>query len=476
MKNKNILSFNGVMAGFGFSLNTAASNGYDYPNKGWMIIIGVGFLLGFLCLFFALRNNRKKRFIENLPTSKSTGVFIGLVEIKGKTESKNPLKSLLSEKPCVYYSYRVEEQWKRSKVESYRDKDGKLKTRVKTETGWEQISGHKEISKFYVKDDYGVIRVDPNKAKIKAKKSFQKTATIGDPLYFTKGPADSVDGSLGRRRFTEEMIGLNEDIYVIGQARERKDKVEPEIAFDKEAPIFVVSTQPEKKMSRGYRAAFWVLTFLGGLLSVGGWAIKDLSYDISLKQDLQSFLLIIAVYFSLWAIGWIWMVYNDMIRLRNFVRQGWSNVDVQMARRHDLISNLIDVVKGYKEHEKDIQETLSLLRNQSAVTGAGSGEVRLRGVGANLLALREAYPELKAQSSFLKLQKELSDTETRIALARSYYNDIATSYNTRLQTIPDGIIGKMGFLKKVSLIEAEDFERPSIKIELVSEARVDEAG
>jgi hypothetical protein len=267
------------------------------------------------------------------------------------------------------------------------------------------------------------------------------------------------------------MIRVDEDVYVIGQARERKDKIEPEIAFDKESPLFVVSTQPEKKVTRGYKAGFWVLSILGWLLSLGGWAINDLSYDIPIKEDFKSFLFITAIYFGLWVLGWVLMVYNDMIRLRNFVRQGWSNVDVQLKRRHDLIPNLITVVKGYKEHEKDIQETLALLRSQSEVSGAGSEEARLRGIGSNLLALREAHPELKAQSSFLKLQKELADTETRIALARSYYNDIATSYNTRLQTIPDGLIGKIGFLKTVSLIEAEDFQRPAIEVELTSESR-----
>ena len=440
--------------------------GHDYPDYGWVLIIGVGFLLGFLCLLFALRNGKKKRFIDNIPTSKTTGVFIGFVELKGKAESRNPFKSFLTEKPCVYYSYRIEEHWKRRKIENYRDKDGNYKTRVKTESGWEKISGHTEISRFYLRDDYGVIRIDPNKAAIKATESFRKTVDRSDPLYYAKGPAAGVDGSEGRRRFTEEIIGLNQEVYVIGQARERKDKVEPEIAFDKDAPLFVVSSRPEKKVSRGYGITYWVLLILGWLLCLGGWAVKDLGYDIPFKEDLHNFLIISLSYIGLWILGWIWMVYNDVIRLRNFVRQGWSNVDVQLARRHDLITNLVAVVKGYREHETDIQENLALLRSQSKVQGAGSYEVLPRSVGANLIALSEAYPELKAHEGFLKLQRELSDTETRIALARSYYNDIATSYNIRLQTIPDGIIAKIAFLKRVPLIEAEDFERPAVRVEL----------
>jgi len=446
--------------------------GHDYPDYGWVLIISVGFLLGFLCLLFALRNGKKKRFIDNIPTSKTTGVFIGFVELKGKAESKNPLKSFLTEKPCVYYSYKVEEHWKRLKTESCRDKDGNLKARVKKETGWDKISGHTAISRFYVRDDYGVIRIDPNEADIKATESFRKTVNQNEPLYYAKGPAVGVSGSDGRRRFTEEIIELNKDVYVIGQSRERKDKVEPEIALDNDAPLFVVSSQPEKKVSRGYGITYWVLLILGLLFSLVGWAIKDLGYDIPLKEDLHNFLIISLAYIGLWILGWIWMVYNDVIRLRNFVRQGWSNVDVQLARRHDLITNLVSVVKGYKERERDIQESLALLRSQSKVKGAGSDEVRPRGVKTNLIALSEAYPELKAHQGFLKLQRELSDTETRIALARSYYNDIATSYNTRLQTIPDGIIAKMVFLKRVPLIEAKDFERPAVKVELTSPPKI----
>lgn len=456
----------------GFSEQMVKFAGHDYPNYGWVLIISVGFILGFLCLLFALRNGKKKRFIDNIPTSKTTGVFIGFVELKGKAESRNPLKSFLTEKPCVYYSYRIEEHWKRRKIENYRDKDGNFKTRVKTESGWEKISGHTAISRFYLRDDYGVIRVDPNRADIKATESFRKSVDQSDPLYHAKGPAVGVNGSDGRRRFTEESIELNEDIYVIGQARERKDKVEPEIAFDQDAPLFVVSSRSEKKVSRGYGITYWVLLILGWFFSLGGWAVKDLGYDIPLKEDLHNFLIISLAYIGLWVLGWIWMVYNDVIRLRNFVRQGWSNVDVQLARRHDLITNLVSVVKGYKEHERDIQESLALLRSQSKVQGAGSYEVQPRSVGANLIALRESYPELKAHQGFLKLQRELSDTETRIALARSYYNDIATSYNTRLQTIPDGIIAKMAFLKRVPLIEAEDFERPAIQVELTSTHRI----
>jgi len=437
----------------------------EYPDYGWILIIGVGFILGLICFIFAVRNRKKQRFIENIPTSKTTGVFLGLVEVKGEAESNNPLKSFLTEKECVYYSYRIEEQWSRKKTETYRDKNGTLKTRVRTESGWERVSSHTASRPFFVKDDYGVIRINPEKADIKPRPCFRRTVSEEDPLYYSKGPGISVPDSKGRRRFIEEIIELHQPVYVIGQAREREDKIEPEIAFEKTAPLFVVSGLDEKKTKRDFSFNFWVLTVLGWLLSIGGWAVKDLGYDIPLKEDLRSFLLISAGYLGILVLSLILLTYNDLIQLRQYVRQGRSNIEVQLARRHSLIPSLEAVVKGFKIHEMIIQETLAALRSQSAVSGTGTGEVIPIGLAPRFSAIKEAYQELDAEEGFLALQKQLSETETRIALARSYYNDIANNYNTRLQTIPDVLIAKMAFLKSAPLFEAENFVRPAPEIE-----------
>jgi hypothetical protein len=160
------------------------------------------------------------------------------------------------------------------------------------------------------------------------------------------------------------------------------------------------------------------------------------------------------------------MVYNSLIDLRQRVRQGWSQVEVQLKRRQDLIPNLVETVKGLRDHEQDLQTELAELRGQMEATPPGVAGPDHRACGALLLAIRERYPELKADKSFLNLQKNLSDTEQRIALARGYFNEIATFYNTRLEVVPDRFVAALVGLKAQALMAANDFERAPVEVAL----------
>src|SRR6266568_7977373 len=116
------------------------------------LLPGLGGVLAFACLFFALRSGKRKRLVDNLPTSKTTGVFIGLVELKGTAESAQPLTSYLAGQPCVHYQWRVEEHWSRTVTETYTDSDGKTRTRTRHESGWTTVGNSSEISAFYLHD------------------------------------------------------------------------------------------------------------------------------------------------------------------------------------------------------------------------------------------------------------------------------------------------------------------------------------
>ena len=135
--------------------------------------------------------------------------------------------------------------------------------------------------------------------------------------------------------------------------------------------------------------------------------------------------------------GWAWTVYNSLINLGQRVKQGWSQVDIQLKRRNDLIPNLVQTVEGYAAHESGLQELVAKLRQQMTATPPGVEGPDYAGFIPTLRVIVEDYPDLKASELFLKLQKELTDTEQRIALARDYFNQIVTFYNTRLQIIPD---------------------------------------
>ena len=149
--------------------------------------------------------------------------------------------------------------------------------------------------------------------------------------------------------------------------------------------------------------------------------------------------------------------YNGLVKLRNRVENAWAQIDVQLRRRYDLIPNLVETVKGYASHESETLEAVVQARN-AAMSAAGPAEAAqsenmLTGTLKSLFALSEAYPDLKANQSFLELQEELTSTESRIAFARQHYNDNVLGYNTKIQTFPSNIIAGM-----FSFVEREYFE------------------
>lgn len=434
-----------------------------HSSAPWPVLIGGLLSLTFLGL--ALRANHRRRLVDNLPTSKTTGVFIGLVELQGTAETAHPLRSFLAEIPCVHYQYEVAEHWSRTVTETYRDSNGNLRTRTRQESGWKTVDQGGQMIPFYLKDDYGAVRVRPEGAKLEPKPVFSNTCGRADPLYYAKGPAWAVAHSDHRRRFTEQAIPLHAPLYVMGQARERADLVAPEIAADTNAPMFLISTRTEKEISRGYGWAWYGWNALG-LLCASGGAVMSLGAPMPPAAAAG---LSLALYGLLLLGGWMWVVFNSMVDLRNRVQQAWSLVEVQLKRRHDLIPNLVALVTGLRDYERDAQETLALLRAQLQATAPGEPGPDPAAVGRRLVALVERYPELKAQESFLRLQRELADTETRIALARGYYNEIATHHNLRLELIPDRFLARLAGLKPRPLMLANDFERPAVDIDFTPE-------
>jgi hypothetical protein len=429
----------------------------------------IGFVLGIVCLLAGLRDGKRKRLVDNLPTSKTSGVFIGLVELKGTAESVEPLTSFLAECQCVHYAWSVDERWSRTVTETYTDGDGKTQTRTRTESGWTTVDSGGETILFYLQDDCGVILIRPRGAKLDAGKVFDQTCGPMNALYYGKGPAGGVAFSDNVRRFHEVAIPVHAQLYVMGQARERQDMVAPEIAEDKTAPMYLISVRSEEEVSRGFGGAFWGWVIGGLVLSVGALIGKDAAMNVELGPRWPIYVGVGLGYFVAYTIGWTWMVFNSMVDLRNRVRQAWSQVDVQLKRRTDLIPNLVNVVRGYSDYEKNLQTELAALRSELGATPPGVAGPDYRAVNQTVVAIAERYPELKANETFSKLQQNLIDTEQRIALARGYFNDITTFYNTRLQRIPDKFVAGLGGMQLRQLMQANDFERAAVKVDLVNE-------
>lgn len=146
-------------------------------------------------------------------------------------------------------------------------------------------------------------------------------------------------------------------------------------------------------------------------------------------------------------------IYNGLVKLRNMAEQAWSDVDVQLKRRYDLVPNLVETVKGYASHEKSTFEAVVKARNQAmqATTPEEKAQAEnfLQSTLKSLFALAEAYPDLKANQNFIELQAELSRIEEQIQLARRYYNAVVRDLNTKIESVPSNIVANMfGFQKR----------------------------
>jgi hypothetical protein len=407
---------------------------------------------------------RRKRLIDDLPTSKTQGVFIGLAELKGTAESDMPLTSYLAGVRCVQYTWQIDEHWSRTVHETYTDSKGHTQTRTRTESGWSRIAGDSQSIPFYLKDDTGVIRIVPEGATINSVNTFNETCSPNNALYFGKGPEREIANSTHRRRFRETALSLHTMLYVMGKARERQDVVAAEIAYDKNAPMFLISTKTEKQISTGYGRWFWFWLILGLGTAIGGTVAWNMLEKLHAGISWQTLAGAAGGFIVALLLGWVWTVYNSLINLHHMVEQGWSQVDVQLKRRHDLIPNLVKTVEGYRTYESETQQVLTELRAQAeAMAGPDS-----KGVAPMLRMIIERYPELKASESFLRLQQALVDTEQRIALARDYFNDVVTFYNTRLEIIPDRFVADLARLHPQTLMSAADFERAPIEVKLAS--------
>jgi LemA protein len=164
-----------------------------------------------------------------------------------------------------------------------------------------------------------------------------------------------------------------------------------------------------------------------------------------------------------------WLGYNGLVRRRNQVDNAWSQIDVQLKRRHDLIPNLVETVKGYAAHERGTFEAVTAARanaiNAQTPAQQAQAENVLSGALKSLFAVAEAYPDLKANQNFLNLQEELTSAEDRVAYARQFYNDSVLSYNTQIQKFPTVLLAGMFHFEKREFFDAapEDTETPRVQ-------------
>ena len=167
-------------------------------------------------------------------------------------------------------------------------------------------------------------------------------------------------------------------------------------------------------------------------------------------------------------VGWFISVYNTLVKLRNRVQNSWAQIDVQLKRRFDLIPNLVETVKGYAAHEKDVLEKVtqarSMVQSAQSLEQRQQAENMLTDTLRSLFAVAEAYPQLQANQNFMDLQRELSDLEAKIAFARQFFNDTTMNYNTEIQSFPNNILAGMFNFQAMPYFQVDEVQRQAVQV------------
>ena len=390
-----------------------------------------------------------KRTVEDVPTSKVKGVFYGLNEVKGSVKSDEPLQTYLTERPSVWYEWKISEHWK--KTETYRDKDGNRKTRTKS--GWRTVDSGGSYKSFFLKDETGELLVEPEGAKIDAPSTLSCTCRPSDPLYYGKGPDGAIANSTYRRKFSEHSLTPGDDLYVLGPAKLREEVAQPMIGQSKEARYFFISTKSEAQIirSKNIWAFFIVLFSFVAALAAPVVAIlieTGLEPQEVFVQYPEWVVFSGLVFLAVAGLFYLSLLYNGLVRVRNRLTHALGLIEIQLKRRHDLIPRLLKCVKGISEYEREVQELVASVRSSAGNrTGREAGEMgeeinQGADMVSGLFALSEKYPNLSADQNYAFFMNGLADTEDRIALARAFYNDSLLALQDRLLTFPDVMVAK----------------------------------
>lgn len=393
-----------------------------------------GWVVALLLLWAWWAGLRFYRLLKDMPTVHIRGIFVGLVETTGRAQCSTPLSAGISGTPSVYHQWSVSEHWRRT--ETYRDKDGK--TRTRTVTGSDVVASGGGAINFVLADETDRIGVRVDRADWRARQTVSEQVGRSHPLYHTKAPDTVVSGSTGVRSFDEHVVAMGDPLFVVGTAAVSDAGDALELKFDSsDDDLLIISTGNEKSVSRG-RLAWAIVAFIFGLAAAaaGTVPLAFLLHSARLGGPHQSRLVWIGVisglvlFCAVCTIMWCVIMRNGVVRVRTRWQRSVSLIDVQLRRRADLIPNLVAVTQGLATHERTVHQAMASLRAGMAADKA-------------LRALVEAYPELKADGAFLRLQSELSATEDRIALARKFELESRAAFLDRLRTFPEGVVARM---------------------------------
>ncbi len=371
-------------------------------------LVGLGLLGAVLLGGLGMRRIKTKRWIENIPTVKTTGVVYGMNEIKGVValpETSEALQGPLSNQPCVAYHYTVRE----------RRRSGK-------KTTWVTITDDRQRQPFVCRDEHGAILVDPEGA---------------DVIMATRSRKRR-----GNRIHTEFRLPLESRVYVLGSAvidEQTHDHLFIARGDDNRLPFIVSDYRDSELIARKAARGFLALTFGFNAFMLAGFSLSGLSGGFGALAYLAAALTPI-VYLLLFMSC---VLYNDLIYLRRRCDAMWANIDVALKKRFDLLPQLVAIAKRYIEHERELQQHVATLRSAGpplAPAEAGRMVSAEHAAGRALGVLVENHPDLKGNQTVADLMRRTRDLEDDVALMREGYNHAVEIYNARIEKLPEVLL------------------------------------
>jgi LemA protein len=391
--------------------------------------------------------DRRRRVYADHPTTPAAAVFAGRNEVKGRAWAARPLASHRTKTRSVWWDYELEEERRHTST------SGKTTTTTKR---WHSIDTKRAaLPAFELVDDTGAVTVRLDRARVSPRQIMRETFHDDDRGFLSK----MFSSKTGRYRETERVVGVGDSLFVVGEAVLDERTGVPHLTGG-----VLVSTRTERSHTRwiGVSVGLLVLAAAAGAAGTSGLLLRpdDPGHPLAWAPGLAAALLVLAG-------AWLVTVHNRLRLIAQGAERAWSLLDVQLTRRSDLVPNLASVVAACARHEREVIEAVTAERVAAArpdadpARRAGTQTAQLRQV----LAVAERHPELRSDESFLRLQDELADTETRIAASRSFYNDSVTLLRDRSGAFPGLLVARRLQLPTPDLISADGFEHTVPQVE-----------
>jgi hypothetical protein len=404
-----------------------------------------------------LLDARRRRYADRA-TTPAAALFAGLNLVKGRGWVQAPLTSHRTNTPALWWEYVLEEERRQTRTVT----DSQGRSRTETTTTWHTIETRRAgVPECEVVDDTGSAIVRVEGANVVPRQVHRATFRRDKALGLVGTLLGGGNGPTGRYRETEKVVAHGDELFVVGECELDEERLVPVIARK-----VMISTRSEESHRRWLGAGVLAALLVAAAATAGGGA-----HVIRPADPLEPLVWMpgLALSLVLLTVAWAVVTYNRLRMVAQGADRAWSLIDVQLRRRHDLIPSLAKTVAAHADHEQRTQVEVTAAR--SAVGGSDEAEALSDQAEAqahvlrSILARAEATPGLTADASYGRLQRELADTEDRIAASRTFYNESLTILRDRQHRFPGSLIAKRVPLTHRDLIAARGFERtvPSIE-------------